>query len=275
VKYIVIMSTMDQQLTRFQEFLNRNAEIYNELISPVTNQAYRVSDRIELRPSSHGGTGVFARQRIQEGEVVVYYTGTYAHNKLVKSQDNDNLNTSHALTTGFENPKIRSGMVTDGRSYAYYIANQPPGSSEHVWASGAMMNSSADDPSQTNVNVIKSSLLNSPVISASEGPLPAFHIELDDPNVRDFVSFGYALSAVTATRDIMIDEELMFNYFYEPDYKPKNLSMLLPPERPTKKPRRVTPTPIDTSMTTTIDSNRKSNAHGQMLSFPTIFDLKL
>jgi hypothetical protein len=274
VKYGVIMSTMDQQLTRFQNFLTRNADKYNNLISSVTEQAYTVSDRIELRPS-HGGIGVFARQPIQQGEVVVYYTGTYAYNQLVKSQDNYNPNTSHALTMGFENPTIRSGMVTDGRSYAYYFANRSPGAPEHVWASGAMMNSSADDPSQTNVHVIKSSSRKSPVISASEGPLPAFHIELDDPNVRDVVSFGYALSAVTATRDIMIDEELMFNYFYEPDYNPKNLSMLLPPEPPTKKPRRVTPTPTGTSTTKTIDSNHKSNAHGQLLSFPTIFDLKL
>ena len=89
----------------------------------MTNEEYSLSDRIELKPSSYGGIGVLVRQSIKKGEVVLYYVGTCAHFQHVKTQDRANDYTTQSINPGFEHPNERSGMATDGRSYACYHTN--------------------------------------------------------------------------------------------------------------------------------------------------------
>lgn len=273
------MDAVNQQLLQFKRFLDRNAQIYDELISPTTRQPYNVSARIELRPSSHGGLGVFARESIKKGEVALYYVGTYAHHTHVKSQDAANRYRSHSINPGFEHPSVRSGMITDGRSYAYYNVHRPNNSSEHLWASGAMMNSSMRQPSMTNVDVVKGPVTPSPVISALRGPLPVFHIELDNPNAPNHLSFGYVLSAVIADRNITPGEELMFAYHYESNYNPTQLSILTPPVPSTPSTsssttrKRMSLDDLLASKVKRVDLEYENGTYGRTLAFPTIGDL--
>lgn len=240
------VSSMSEQLDRFEQFLDSNKSTYNNLFTGpkyegdrVYYQRYDVGSRLEIKPTDYGGLGVFAKAPIHKGEVAIYYSGTYAHAQHVKKHDSMYSKTSHSILPAFEDPACRSSMAVDGRTYAYYLKERPNNAYSNVWAAGAMMNSSISNPSLTNVELIKAPMEDSPVKVSPCESLPIFKIQYDDHNAKDINTFGYALSICVATEDIPVGKELLFKYHFEENYNPDYLSILLPPT-PTllNKPKR-------------------------------------